>query len=71
MKHKAIRTEKTKRKGTLSARKSQMLARSQEWKQITPPKLREAYSSKIEWIRKLIPKLKKETETSEEKEEHS
>jgi hypothetical protein len=31
--------------------------------------LREAYSTKIEWARKLIPKLKKEAEAPEEKEE--
>jgi uncharacterized membrane-anchored protein len=31
--------------------------------------LREAYSTKTEWVRKLIPKLKEEAETPEEKEE--
>jgi predicted HTH transcriptional regulator len=54
------RAEKPKRKGNLSTRKRQMLAASQEWNPITSPELRKAYSSKIEWIRKLIPKLKKE-----------
>jgi hypothetical protein len=67
--HKPIRTEKPKRKGNSSMRKSRMLAESQEWTPITSPKLREAYSTKIEWARKLIPKLKKETEAPEEKEE--
>ena len=67
--HKPIRTEKPKRKGNPSMRKSRMLAESQEWKPITSSKLREAYSSKIEWARKLIPKLKKEAEAPEEKEE--
>jgi hypothetical protein len=57
--HKPIRTEKPKRKGNHSARKSRMLAVSQEWTPITSPKMREAYSAKIEWARKLIPKLKK------------
>ena len=69
--YKAIRAEKPKRKGKLSTRKRRMLARSQEWNPITYPQLREAYSSKMEWIRKLIPKLKKEEETLEEKEELS
>ena len=58
--YRPIRAERSKRKGKLSARKSRMLAVSQEWKPITSPQVREAYSSKIEWARKLIPKLKKE-----------
>jgi len=37
-----------------------MLAVAKEWKPITSPQLREDYSTKIEWVRKLIPKLKKE-----------
>ena len=44
-----------------------MLAVAQKWKPITSPQLHEAYSAKIEWARKLIPKLKKETEAPEEK----
>ncbi len=54
------RTEKPKRKGNLSKRKRQMLAVSKEWKPITSPQLHEAYSSKTEWAKKLIPNLKKE-----------
>ena len=46
-----------------------MSAVAQEWKPITSPQLREAYSTKIEWARKLIPKLKEEAEAPEEKEE--
>ena len=46
-----------------------MLAVAQEWKPITSPQLREAYSTKIEWASKLIPKLKEEAEAPEEKEE--
>jgi hypothetical protein len=46
-----------------------MLGEAQEWKPVTSPQLREAYSAKIEWARKLIPKLKEEAEASEEKEE--
>ena len=64
-----IRVEKPKRKGKLSTRKRLMLAVAQEWNPSTSPKLREAYSAKIEWARKLIPKLKKEAEVQEEKEE--
>jgi len=67
--YRSIRAGKPKRKGKLSARKSRMLATSQEWKPITSPQVAEAYSSKIEWAKKLIPKLKKEAEASEEKEE--
>jgi predicted HTH transcriptional regulator len=67
--YKPIRKEKSKRKGKISRSKSRMLAVAQKWKPITSPQLREAYSTKIEWARKLIPKLKKEAETPEEKEE--
>jgi predicted HTH transcriptional regulator len=67
--YKPVRKEKSKRKGEISRLKSRMLAVAQEWKPITSPQLREAYSTKIEWARKLIPKLKKEAEAPEEKEE--
>ena len=60
--YKRISAEKPKLKGKLSTRKRLMLAGAQERNQITSPKLLEAYSAKREWARKLIPKLKKETE---------
>jgi hypothetical protein len=60
--YKPIRKGKPKRKGNISRHKSRMLAVAQQWKPITSPKLREAYSTKIEWARKLIPKLKEEAE---------
>jgi predicted HTH transcriptional regulator len=66
--YKPIRKEKPKRKGKTSKSKSRMLAVAKEWKPITSPQLREAYSTKIEWARKLIPKLKEEAEAPEEKE---
>lgn len=65
--HKPIRKEKPKRKGKISTSKRQMLAVAQKWKPITSPKLREAYSTKIEWARKLIPKLKEEAEAGKKK----
>jgi hypothetical protein len=67
--YKPIRKEKPKRKGKISARRSRKLAVAEQWKPITSAKLREAYSTKIEWARKLIPKLKEEAEAPEEKEE--
>jgi len=67
--YKPIRKEKPKRKGKISTSKRQMLAFSKNWKPITSPQLREAYSTKIEWVRELIPKLKKEAEAPGEKEE--
>jgi hypothetical protein len=66
--YKPIR-KKPKRKGKISRSRSRMLAVAQKWKPITSPQLREAYSTKIEWARKLIPKLKEEAEAPEEKEE--
>ena len=65
--YKPIRKEKLKRKGKIGRSKSRMVAVAQEWKPITSPQLREAYSTKIEWARKLIPKLKGEAEAPEEK----
>ena len=44
-----------------------MLAASQKWEPITSPKLCEAYSSKTEWTKKLIPKLKEEAEAPKKK----
>ena len=60
--YKPIRAEKPKRKGKLSTRKRLMLAKAQECNPITSPKLREVYSAKIEWARKLIPKLEEKEE---------
>jgi len=54
------KTEEPKRKRKLSTRKKQMLKRSQKWAPITYLQLSEAYSSKTEWVKKLIPKSKKE-----------
>jgi predicted HTH transcriptional regulator len=62
--YKLIRKEKPKRKGKTSKLKSRMLAVAQEWKPITSPQLREAYSTKTEWVRKLIPKLKEESRSA-------
>ena len=67
--YKPIRKEKPERKGKISRQKSRMLAVAQERKPITSPQLREAYSTKTEWAGKLIPKLKKEAETPEEKQQ--
>ena len=53
-----IRKEKHIRKGKISACKSRMLAAAQKWEPITSPQLREGYSTRIEWVRKRIPKLK-------------
>ena len=61
----ARRKEKPKRKGKISTRKSQMLALAQKLKPATSPQLHEDYSTKIEWVRKLIPKLRKEAEAPE------
>ena len=66
--YKPIRKEKPKRKGKISRFKSRTPAVAQEWKPITSPQLREAYSTKIEWAKKLIPKIKEEAEAPEEKE---
>jgi hypothetical protein len=55
---KSIRKGKPKRESKLSGSKSRMLKATQEWKPTTSPKLREAYSAKIEWARNVIPELK-------------
>ena len=46
-----------------------MVKAAQEWKPTTSPKLVDTYSTKIEWARKIIPKLKKEVDRKKEKEE--
>lgn len=56
--YKTIREEKHKQKGKLSAVKRRMLAETQKWKPINSPQLRETYSTRTEWVRKRIPKLK-------------
>jgi hypothetical protein len=61
--HKPLKKEKPKQKGKTSTAKRRMLATAQERIPITSPQLREAYSTKTEWAKKLIPTLKKETET--------
>jgi hypothetical protein len=58
--YKPMRKGRPQRKGKLSGSKRRMLKVAQEWKPNTSPQLREAYSVKIEWARKLIPKLKEE-----------
>ena len=58
--YKPTRKEKPKCKGKISASKSRMLAVAKKRKPITSPDLREAYSTKTEWAKKLIPNLKKE-----------
>ena len=60
--YKPRKKEKPKRKGKLSGSKRRMLKKAQEWTPNTSPQLREAYSAKIEWARKIIPKLKKEVD---------
>jgi predicted transcriptional regulator len=67
--HKPLRKEKPKRKGKIDRLNSRMVAMAQQEKLITSPQLREAYSTKIEWARKLIPKLKEEGEPLEKKKE--
>jgi len=66
--YRPLRKEKPERKGMISRRKSQMLRVAREWKPFASPQLREAYSAKVEWARKLIPELKKEAEAPKEKE---
>jgi hypothetical protein len=58
-----------KASGSKSRSKSRMLAEAQKWKPITSPELRETYSTKTDWVKKLIPKLKERAEAREEKEE--
>jgi hypothetical protein len=64
---KPIRKPKPKRKGKSNRSKSRALAGAHGAKPITSTQLCEAYSTKIEWATKLIPKLEKETEAAEEK----
>jgi len=60
---------KPRRKGKMGRFKNRTFAAKQELKPTTSPKLLEAYSTRIEWANKLIPKLQKETEAAPETEE--
>jgi len=64
---KPIRKPKPKRRGKTGRFRSRTVAVAQEGKSIASPQLREAYSTKIEWARKLIPRFENETEAPEEK----
>jgi hypothetical protein len=59
--------EKPERKGKLSTRKRLMLATAQEWKPITSLQLREAYSSKTEWIKKNNSQIETESRSTRRK----
>ena len=65
--YKPIRKPKPKRRGKSNKFKSRRPAAAQKEKPITSQKLREAYSTKTEWAKKLIPKLKEEAEAPEQK----
>jgi len=67
--YKPTRKGKPKRKVKISKLKSRMLGVAREEKPITSARLRDAYSTRIEWARELVPKLEKESEAAEEKEE--
>lgn len=60
---------KPRRKGKIGRFKSRTSAAEQEFRPINSPQLREAYNTRTEWANKRIPKLQKETEAAEEKEE--
>jgi len=63
-----IGKKKLKAKGKTDPSQSQVVAAAREGKPITSPKLLEAYSTKIEWIKKLIPKLNEGAEAPQKKE---
>ncbi len=59
-KPKSSKEEQSARKGKISASKRKMIERTKNWKPNSSPDLREAYSTKTEWVQKAIPKSKKE-----------
>jgi hypothetical protein len=65
--YKPRRKEKPRRKGSVGGLESQNRSVSQKSKPIASQKLREAYSTKVEWVKKRLPHSKKEMETPEEK----
>jgi hypothetical protein len=54
--------KKPKRRSKIGRFKSRILAVAREGKTVTSPQLHEAYSTKTEWAKKLIPKLGEESE---------
>jgi len=65
--YKPIRKEKPGRKSKTSKSQSRMSAAAQQRKHITSPQLIEAYSTKTDWAKKLIPQLKPQAEAPKEK----
>ena len=65
--YKPIRKEKPKRKGKTSKSKKSNVCSGSRMETHYFPQLREAYSTKTEWARNLIPKLKKEAESRKKK----
>jgi len=57
--HKPVKEEQGRRKGKISGSKRRMIAWTEKWKPNTSPKLREIYSTRIEWVQKVIPKMEK------------
>ncbi len=58
VKHGSLKEEQGGRKGKISASKRKMIERAKNWKPNSSPDLREAYTTKIEWVQKAIPKSK-------------
>jgi len=57
--YKSIRKGQPKRKAKTAESKRQMAAETKHSNSYGTPELRAAYSAKTEWVRNVIPKLKK------------
>jgi hypothetical protein len=55
--HRSMKEGQPEQRGKISGSKRRMIERTKVWKPETSPKLREIYSTKIEWLQKVIPKL--------------
>jgi hypothetical protein len=62
--YKSKRKGQPKRKGKNSGSKRHLVTGAKERNSYASPQLREAYSTRIDWMRNVIPKLKKEVEAS-------
>ena len=60
--YRSMKQEQPERKCKISGSKRRMIERGKKWKPETSSKLLEIYSTKIEWVQKIAPKLTKEAE---------
>ncbi len=58
--YRPVKAEQPEPKHKTSGSERRMIERTKKWKPDASPKLREVYSTKIEWVQRVIPRVAKE-----------